>query len=863
MKSRFLALSSCFRVALGLGGVVLAVGLSVGLSVGMVASCKLEPLACPPGATVGCGGGGASGPYRLTAPVDVRRDDRGMVHVYGATDGDVSYASGYAQAEDRLFQMELQKRRAQGRLSEVYGNGRFDDDRIVRMIGIPTLGKDNAANLKAVAPKDHALVDAWVEGVNRRIAEVTSGAASLPTGFTEMGFAPEPWTVDDAMAVGKLIVFGNGSQLEFDALATLIHEFDPELYAKITFFQPLEQAFVLETTAKPLSKESPLDGSSSADRARLSMSMPPDAKQRLAKFLDTMSRFHPGASNNFAVDGRHTENGASMIAGDPHQGLRSPSLMWMSHMNSADAGGSLDVAGWSFVGTPGVSLGHNRDIAWTATTNYPDVTDIFDVVVDDAGNVDIGGESIKVVAHEESILVKDQGPQPVTVEQIPGVGVLLPNDLFPLPLVGSGHRVMLAWTGFRPTNEARAFAAIDRAKDVDEFDAAVDLFELGSFNFVAASKDAITYRSSPLVPDRGDPATHAPAYELLDAADPSTRWTGAFLTGDQLPHSRAEASGVIVTANNDPFGLTGNGQLVDDPFYFGAYFDPGLRASRIQASLQERAADHPLTLEDMQETQSDVRSLLAVELLGLLDGAWAKVPIDDAFIAYRDRPELDALVAMLAGWDRRMSREQAAPVAFEAFMYFLTRDILADDMGAFFEPVLGQEPIYCIKFALLALRDPASALLQGGRDALVLAALDQAATFLVTRFGSTTTGFLWKDFHQTSFPSESIAAFDGGSVPTDGAEGTVNVSSGAFFDGDAVRDHHVSSGGAIYRMVATFDDTGRVRAKFNMPRGNAAEPSSPYYNDRTDDWAKGTYADLLFDDAEIEAHTNERKTLSP
>jgi acyl-homoserine lactone acylase PvdQ len=196
-------------------------------------------------------------------------------------------------------------------------------------------------------------------------------------------------------------------------------------------------------------------------------------------------------------------------------------------------------------------------------------------------------------------------------------------------------------------------------------------------------------------------------------------------------------------------------------------------------------------------------------------------------------------------------------------MYFLTKDILVDDMNVFFDPVLGQEPIYCIKFALLALRDPANPLLQEGRDALVLQALDQAASFLTTRFGSTTTGFLWKDFHETAFPSESIAALDGGAVPTDGGEGTVNVSSGSFFDGDNVAQHHVSDGGSIYRMVAFFDDAGRIHAKFNMPRGNSGEPSSKYWNNLTDDWANKKYSDMLFDDAEIDARTEERSTLEP
>ena len=823
-------------------------------------SCALKPLGT---CTSACGGTGGTGPFHLSAPVNVRRDEHGVVHVYGKSDQDVLYGAGYMQANDRLFQMELQKRNAQGRLAEVFGQSSFGDDEIVRTIGIPGQGHDNAVAMKTSDPETYNLTAAWVAGVNARIAEVASGKAALPTGFADMGFSPEPWTVDDAFAIAKLIVFGNGNQLQYDGLATLVHKLNPTAYAQVPFFRPLTDAFILTTAGRELVKPS---ASPTGGPATATPNIPPGTKERITAFLRTMSHFHPGASNNFAVDGRHTASGHSMIAGDPHQPLRSPSLFWMSHLNSADQSGKIDVEGWSFVGTPGVSLGQNRFIAWTATTNYPDVTDLWDVA-SDGTSVTVGGQAVAIDLHTEVINIKGGTTSTINVEKIPGFGVLLPDDIFPIPLANGGRRVLFNWTGFRVTNEARAFVDIANAKSMDEFDQAVDRFELGSFNFVGASRDDISYRSSPLVPDRGDPKTHAPAYEMMSGDDASSLWTGAFLTGERLPHTRAITTGIIVTANNDPFGFTETGVLTNAPFYFGAYYDAGLRAARMQDDLEGAYATHLLTEDDMIATQTDVHSGLADELVGMLAASYAKVPTLPSLAPYKNRPDLDAMVAMLTSWDKRMTRDQAAPVAFEFFMYLLVRDVLNKELNIFFDPIMGQEPLYLIKFAVLALRDQ-SPIVADGNDLALVKALDEASQILMTRYGSVTQNFTWKDYHQTTFGSDSDPVFAGMSIPTDGGEGTVNVSSGAFFSSDGMDTplpNHLSDQGSIYRMVATFDDAGLPHAKYNFARGNAGEPADPHFNDLTDDWANARYEDMHFEDSDIEAHTApaDHQTLMP
>lgn len=823
-------------------------------------ACVGDESIAPVCATTPCGFTG------LSAPVEVRRDDAGMVHVYAQTDADAFFASGVMQASDRLFQMELVRRRALGRSAEVFGESKRDEDKLVRTVGIPRWGRENAALTADEHPETHLLAEAWTAGVNRVVDEIANGTRPMPAAFTEMGITPERWDVNDGYAVGKLILFGNANQIEFDILSTALARFQPEALERIPLLAPLFDTFTTPVASPAFADE--VGAPRRAPRGRRGGApggeLPPDAGARLAAFAAVMESFRPGASNNWAVDGAHTATGRPMIAGDPHQGLTSPNIFWAHHMNSADAGGSLDVVGWSFVGTPGIQLGHNRHVAWTATTNYPDTMDLFDVVLPDERTVQIGGRTIATVDTEETIVVKGGEPETFVVREVPGHGVLFPTELLPLPIVGAGHGLLVAWTGFRPTREAHAFFSFDTATSLDDFEAAVDLMEIGCFNFVAASAEGITYRSSPVVPLRQDPQRHPP-YTMLDGSDPTAAWTGAALPPEQMPRSRGEGRGFIATANNDPFGFTRDGAIEGDPWYFGVYFDPGTRQTRIVQRLEQAIGDDgAVTLDEMKSIQGDVRSLLAAEIVPLVAEVWAEAPDSDEAAAIRARTDVARVVDRLGDWDLGMTRDQVAPVAFNALSYFLTREVASDDLGLFFGPVADQQPIYILKFGLLALRHPERGAVQDGRSIAVLRALAATADWLEQRFGDAAETTTWGDVHGSRFASVGPPSLDGGWVATDGSDGTVNVASARFFgDGNGERDRLSSRGGAVYRMVAAIDEDGVPRAELNMPRGMVGDPASPHWDDLEGDWIAGSYRPLLFRRAEVDAATTEASTLEP
>lgn len=803
-----------------------------------------------------------------SAPVEIVRDATGVPHVYGQTDSDAMFGSGYAQARDRLFQMDLRRRQARGRQAEVLGESKADEDELIRRMGLYGLARWTVEEMRANNPELFGLLVAWTAGVNRRIEEVLAGDVPLPHGFgpTELDYMPETWSVVDAAAVGKLLLFGNANLIEFELLATVLRDYVPDLYENYNLFIPLEERYTMPPDERPAL--GPRSARPALPRERPRREITPDMVERVREFSQRMEPFRPGASNNWAVDGRHTDNGRPLLASDPHQPLRSPSLFWVHHVNSADASGSIDVIGFNFVGTPAIQLGHNRRVAWTATTTYPDTQDFLDVRVA-GGVVTVAGRGIPILSHEETIEIAGAPPRTITIERVPGYGVLMATDFAPLPLVRPGHRILYRWTGFRPTRELDAFFGFDTSESIADYEASVDICELCAFNFVAADATGITYRSSMLVPIRaGELTFDRLPYTMLDGDDPGAEWTGEFLPGTQLMRSRGGARGWLATANNDPFGFTEDGEAVGDPWYYGVFFDPGPRAARIEDELTRLTARGNVTVAEMQTLQNDTHSILGDHAVALLEEVWARVPTDPELAAFRGRADLQRLVTLITeDWDRRMVRESSGAVAFEAFIFLLASRAVADDFALIFEPAIKASPITFIKWALLALEgryENADVLLQEGRELIVMQSLDDAASWLTERFGGVDPDvfpYSWGMIHGTRFDNDIGGRLDGGWVATDGADGTVNVSEASFFDERGIVDRLDSTEGPIYRTVYSFAEDGVPEGFTNFPRGVSGDPDSEHWDDTLEDWVEGRYRPLVFRRAAVDAEATETVTI--
>ncbi|MCX4243337.1 penicillin acylase family protein [Paraliomyxa miuraensis] len=810
--------------------------------------------------------------------VEVHTDAQGIAHLVAASDRSVFWASGYVQAETRLVQMLLLRRRALGRQAEVLGVDKLDEDQLSRLFDFAGLGSRDMARLHEEHPEDHLLIEAWVAGVNAYIAAVDAGEVEAPAGLDALGIEPEQWTVDDVGAIAKLLMFGNSNSLEYELLTTILARLDPTLLVDLTLPLPAYPVFTLPPEDVPAGDRA---GPSPRARRAPGTDLPPapalddgDAARigaGLRRLHATLDEFSVDGSNAWVVAGAHTASGRPMLANDPHQPLSSPALVYGLHLDSRRGEGSFNVAGFAFAGTPGVQLGHNEAVAWGATTGTADVMDMWSVSADPmAQTVDVGGQSVEYVPREETIVVRGQDDVILVVDEVPGRGILLGdalleglgiNEAF---VAGAGRRLLLGWTGFQHGNELHAFFAMARADSADDFQAAAEQMEVGTFNWMFADAQSIGYRSRVRVPDRGDPASIALPFLMLDGDDPSTLWTGAYLDDALLPGSRDPSQGYLLSANNEPYGFTVDGDLSNDPFYFGTYFLPGFRAKRGVDELERLIDADPVTLSDMQALQTDTYATEADLIVPLVATAWAAVGSDPDLDAYLGRDDLGALASELEAWDRRMDADSGPALAFYVFAHELARASIGDEMALVFDAVVEAAPAFALKFSALAVTGayPGSdALVEGSVDARVLEALDATAAWMSANTGAATTdGLRWDEFHVTRFASP-VAALTWGEVGSPGSVGTLNQNTATYLDGSEAAVRFISEDGPMFRGVVAFDDEGTPRLHYSFAPGNGGDPDAAHWGDLVDAWITGRYFEMPFSPQEVEAASVEVRTI--
>lgn len=815
--------------------------------------------------SAGCGGEDSPAP---TSSVQVTVDTHGIPHISAANDDDLFYGYGYQLASDRMLQLEMWRRFALGRRSEILGGnhpGSFgattlQDDELVRMFNVVTWGKADAAKMRAEDPEHWRFLQRWREGINARVAEVRSGAVPRPFGFgtDELDFLPEAWEEDDPVIIMKMIHLGLDQTILYEILVSLLGQLSPDALENVQLFRPGREVWQVPAEDMPAGakakKPAPPKGDSLA-----SVPVPlPAGLLDPAKWA-APGGGHPG-SNSWVVDGRHTENGRPMLAGDPHLVFTLMGCMYAVHLDSKSRGGTFDVAGFSFVPGMGVFAGRNETIAWTPTSAFGDVMDMWGAVIDAEG-AHLAGKVYPVVTRTEIIRDREGNDTEVEFDDVPGVGVVF-NGSFtgvPISVAGGDKQAIIGWTGFA-ARSSKYFLELNRAGSTAEFEEAVDRVPELSYNWVAADKEGITYRVSLEVPKRNPIVPGREPWRVMDGSDPLALWPGGALPPEQLPRGHAEERGFIVTANNDPFGFTQNGILEDDPWYYGAFFDPGYRAGRIDAELSRLTTEGKVTLADMQSLQNDIHSNMADDVLPILDHAMGARESDPALAEFVGRTDMDTLQALLSGggWDGRMARDQAGALAFHAFVHFLAGEVLEDDMvSLIYERTLQEAPFYVLKIAILALQGAfpdGAKVVQGGNDLVVLRALDRTAAFLVERFGGVEPSkYVYSDMRLTDFDNAFGLGMPVLQTPTDGGEDTVNVGHGVFRKDKKIPDHWISDYGPVERITAQFGEDGAPELWVNFPMGNVADKASPHFQDGLDDWVNGRYFRFPFTKDEIAA----------
>ena len=275
----------------------------------------------------------------LTSPVTVRRDALGVPHLQASSLPDLMRAQGYVTAQDRMWQMDLLRRRAEGQLAEAFGPAALVADRDVRTLG---LGDAARRAWPHVPPDLRALVEAYTDGIN---AWLSTHGDALPLEFRLLHYAPRPWGPTDSLAVGKLLALDLAQGWEDEALRATAYDRLPADVQAMLFPKLFAQ-----------------------DRILIGHDVTVPSGGGEAVMTET-SR----GSNNWVISGAHTATGRPLLANDPHLGLGVPSIWAAVHLTAPE----LDVAGVVLPGTPGVTLGRNRRIAWGCTNVHDDSADLY------------------------------------------------------------------------------------------------------------------------------------------------------------------------------------------------------------------------------------------------------------------------------------------------------------------------------------------------------------------------------------------------------------------------------------------------------------------------------------------------------
>ncbi|MGW8282728.1 MAG: penicillin acylase family protein, partial [Gemmatimonadota bacterium] len=781
----------------------------------------------------------------LSAPVRVYSDSFGIPHVFAAGETDALRALGYLHATDRMWQMEMFRRIAEGRLSEIFGERGLATDRFVRTLGTAQAAERAAASL---APEERRRIEAYASGVN---AYLYNRPALAPE-FRVLRLDPEPWDVESTLAVGMVM------NLDLAVWRSELSRFwasrhlDPERFALLDEGYPAWGPTILTSEWSPPAGVTPASAPGRAEApssfiAAAAEGMPavpggretgrPPAAGEWSPFdvLGTVSA--RSGSNSWVISGDRTASGHPILANDMHLALRAPSLWYLAALHGAND--RFSVAGFTLPGVPGVVVGHNRNVAWGFTNGMVDDVDFVVESLSEDGlryrdRVDGEWVWIEIETRTDTVPVRGRTPELVRVRSTRR-GPLL-SDV----LDGIGADLSVQWVAADATVSSIGLHGLNRADGAEALDEAVRQFGRPHQNVVYAGRDGtIGYRLGGRIPLREgrDGAIPVPA----DSA--SAVWDGFWPT-DAHPAERNPRRGYIATANN--LQARGLGRSISSD-----YAAP-LRALRITQALEVR---RDWSVEATYALQHDTRSLLADRTL------------ERAVRAAR-RLGLDAEAARLESWDRHVRIESQAAPLFYSWFYRLRALVAADEFGA------------APEWAFFPLEAILRTLEEGDGNAWIddvstpeVESLEQLEDRALKDALRVTAGATWGELHQErhTHPLGSVSwlnrllGLDIGPYPSGGGPNTLRPDDyrvWAALDAGSWTPPWLSEYGPSERFVAEVLPD-RIAGRFLIPTGQSGNPLSDHYRDMNPRWRAGDLIDVPLDEESARARSVNTYTFVP
>jgi penicillin amidase len=754
----------------------------------------------------------------LNGPADIVIDHWGIAHIFAANIHDAFFLQGYNAARDRLWQIDLWRKRGLGLLAKSLGPAYIDQDRAARLF-LYRGGMEK--EWAAYAPDSRQWVTAFVDGVNAYVAQVQSGARPLPVEFKLTDSRPETWSAEDVLRIRSHALVSNVTSevararvvcaggLKADELRRKIEP----LGHKVTIPPGLNPCDVPADVLKDYllaTKQVDFRALTATEHADLS------AERQLAAALDTQST---EGSNNWVIAPSRTATGRPILANDPHRQLGSPSLRYIVALNAP----GLNIIGAGEPALPGISLGHNDDIAFGITIFAIDQEDLYVYELSksnpDAYRYQPGWEKMQIV--RETIDVKGGAAREVEL-RFTRHGPVLSLD-------AANHRAFAMRTVWNESGLAGYFGSsrLLMAKNWNDFKVATNAWGAPPLNIVYADTQGnIGWAASGRAPIRKNWDGLLPV-----PGDGRYEWAG-FHGKDVLPSLLNPEQGYFGTANemNLPSGYPNERNRIAFEW---------TDRSRIDRINELLATKTKMTLADSMAIQTDAVSAQSRRAVALL----ASLSSPDA--------ALTQALKLLEWWNHEESTGSAAAAIYEVWatkhLGKTTVAKAAPEAARLIDNGQLQAVIEYLEHPDGALgADPAAA-----RDAILLESLKSALAELNQRLGPDMTTWSWGRLHRATFePAVAVLAdpelraqMSVGPLQTPGSSSTPRA--------QAYRpsDFSVIAGASVRLVmdVGAWDNS----VAMNTP-GQSDDPLSAHYRDLFPMWAQGSYVPLRFSRAAVD-----------
>jgi penicillin G amidase len=755
----------------------------------------------------------------LSAPVKIMRDEKGMAYLYAQGLADAVMAQGFATAQDRLFQMQVTRLLAQGRISELVGEkGRAGDVRM-RTIGIHRNARKHADMLDASAK---AMFGKYVDGVNSWIRLCPN---DVHKEFKVAGIQPEPWTVADCLSIAYY--------MGWITSANVATEITAQMLVDRLGLERAREIFPLNVNPdEPPASGDGTGGTADHLKARLNF----DSDTAMVGLL--LDAGEGRGSNNWVVSPGRSKSGKPIVANDPHLEARMlPGVWYSSGIITPD----FRAVGATIPGVPGMVIGRTDRVAAGVTNSYGDCQDLYVEQIDpaDGGRYLEGQNSLPFHVITERLRIRDKSAESGYRHEEVDIKLTRRGPVVSGVLGGLGNEkvITLRWAAAETMAPALGLDKVLTARNATELRECLKHLNFIVLNWVFADTDGnIGWHVSGRLPIRSQGDSTLP-YAVKDDKDNWIGWIGF----DQMPHAENPPAGWVGTCNHKTVRS-------DYPYYFSSHFAPSYR----QARLQELMADpKQISVDECWSFQRDTANLMARAIVPVMVRSLSA------------NPETREMAQVLKDWNRSDDPDQLAPVIYHLVFRNFFRLTFQDELGdAVTDSLLKQGYFWKerLQRMILAGSVPLSGTGQTKNSGKTVDRLFQQAAVQAAKTLKSLPG-TWGKLHQIEFVNPirregfGKSFLGGGKHPMGGSRDTLYC---AYYDYDKPFEVILA---ASLRMVADLGDDHKIAAV--LPGGVTGRAFDPHQKDQIEPFMRGDKVYWWFSDDAINRNSRNLLLLTP